>query len=130
MRPVDFLLSGEYKMEFGWIQKETFGQLNLKNKTIKFSPEAMLSYLFIHEFLHLQYPCLSSKLLRGIKPKQLKACSLQKTARNNKKKDIKKFKEDMGNAYEAAVMIKTERYFKRMNKRDIIRLSEILTIMK
>jgi len=130
MEPIDFLLSGEYRMKFGWIQKETFGQLNLKNKTMVFCPEAMLAYLFIHEFLHVQYPYLSGKLLRGIKPEQLKTCFSQKTKRSNAKKDAKQFKKGISSAYETAVMIKTERYFKRMSKRDIDQLAKALLTMQ
>ena len=56
MKPIDFLKSGEYDLEFKWINKKTLGLIDPETRKITMNIELLFSYLFVHEFCHDEYP--------------------------------------------------------------------------
>jgi len=54
MNPLNFLESGEYEIEFKWINKNDRGGIDNEKKIITINLLLLLTETFIHEFLHYQ----------------------------------------------------------------------------
>ena len=52
MDMLDWLDGEDYKIKFGWMDKQTFGCVDFEKKTIYLNPCLMLIQVAIHEYLH------------------------------------------------------------------------------
>ena len=60
----DFFESGEYEIFFGWINKNTFGNIDPSKEEILINIYLFIADIFVHEFLHYKYPQLSEKKIK------------------------------------------------------------------
>jgi len=51
-RVIDFLESGEFKVKFKWINKNTHGEIDYSKKVITINLSLFITDTIIHEFLH------------------------------------------------------------------------------
>jgi hypothetical protein len=49
---VEFICQGEYKFQFGWIDKNTYGLIERDKETITVNYPLLITEILIHEILH------------------------------------------------------------------------------
>lgn len=52
MDMLDWLDKTDYKIKFGWIDKQALGCVNFESRTIYLNPCLMIVRVFLHEYLH------------------------------------------------------------------------------
>ena len=68
---LDFLNGGECEIRIGWINKFTFGAVDLQDNIIMINLALMIADIYIHEFLHIKYPFATEKEILAKTSKKL-----------------------------------------------------------
>jgi hypothetical protein len=66
-----FLKDGEYDIYFAWTGKNTFADLHHEPPTIRINMFLQICELFLHEWLHIEYPRLNEKAIVKLTRKRL-----------------------------------------------------------